>query len=98
MGYDIHGWVGVEPGHRGKPRPTRWIGVIKIDSLIPRYYDPFACLFGVGNWAHFRPIAAGRGLPSDISEEAERDYVEWSESGSLVGESWITWSEVLRER
>jgi hypothetical protein len=77
LGYDIHGWVEVKPRWYDRAKNARWDGIVKIDRLIPRAYDPFACLFGVGNWAHFRPIAAGRNLPSDVSEEAERDYLSW---------------------
>ena len=60
MGTDICGWVEVKYGNM-------WWPIIKIDYLVNRNYDIFGCLFGVRNYANFKPIAPDRGLPEDVS-------------------------------
>ena len=84
MGVDIHGWVEV------RDRSTeRWHGIVFIDHLVSRTYDAFGCLFGVRNDAHFRPLAQGRGLPADVSDEARQlAYTQ------MLVPTWIGWSAI----
>lgn len=71
MGTDIRGWVEVKESY-GLPHHA-WHGTIVIPSLIPGAYDSFGCLFGVRNYAGFAPVAAGRGLPDDLSVEVKQE-------------------------
>jgi hypothetical protein len=90
MGVDIHGWVEI------RTMASQWDGVLKIDSLAERVYDMFGCLFGVMNFAHFCPIAADRGFPPDLSEEATRELVEWDDEwgSEPLWPTWIAWHEI----
>lgn len=98
MGTDIHGWV-----EYWDPIVECWIGVIKLGPLvIDRNYEIFAWLFGVRRrpdipmrW-NDPPIAAGRGLPPDASNDVASEY-----SADMArfpkeyyGVTWVTWSEV----
>ncbi|MDQ2799891.1 MAG: hypothetical protein M3Y13_09630 [Armatimonadota bacterium] len=93
MGIDIHGWVEVRRHYKGAipPHDVQWHGVIAIYQIMQRNYDMFSCLFGIQPYAQFNPVAAGRGLPCDISEEASDDYLTWEEA---CGETWISWPEI----
>jgi hypothetical protein len=90
MGVDIHGWVEIQSSG------ATWDGVLKIDYLADRAYDMFGCLFGVMNYAHFQPIAAFRGFPADLSEEATRELVDWEDEWGLepLWPTGITWQEL----
>lgn len=92
MGKNIRGWVEVRREYTGVKPPynINWYGVIAVGSLLDRNLDMFGSLFGVAK-SHFIPIAASRGLPTDISEEAVNDYLIWD---SVMGETWISWSEI----
>src|SRR5437870_9162928 len=52
----------------------------------------FGCLFGVMNFANFRPIAPERGIPSDTSEEVSHDVLKFGEWARFP--TWITWDEI----
>lgn len=59
-----------------------WTPLVRITRLVERNYGMFGSLFGVRNDYRFHPIAADRGLPSDLSMELE----EWGpESGGPQG-------------
>ena len=88
MGTDIHGWVEVKRNEK-----YGWEAIIFISDFIHRNYDMFGCLFGVRNYAGFRPIAPDRGLPNDISWYVEKDYKEWYDDGAH-SVTWITWKEI----
>ncbi len=99
MGTDINGWVEVSPSFRDASSPylsdRRWDAVVKIGSIIQRNYNAFGCLFGVMNLVNFAPLAAERGMPDDVSEEAEAAYLEATEEpASAFSPSWITWAEL----
>jgi hypothetical protein len=87
MGVNIHGWVEL------RPYAASWHGAVRLDAFAPSNYDMFSCLFGVRPFASFIPIASSRGLPTDISEAASSDYLEWEE---VFGESWIMWSDIQK--
>jgi len=92
MGTDINGFIECRvidwEGYEGV---RVWVAALNLDLLrLPRDYDAFGCLFGVQNYAGFRPVAGGRGLPADVSERTAR------ECGDQGGHdaTWITWAEV----
>src|SRR5207253_2653739 len=62
------GWIEVRDPSGGPWRPYKRIG-----EFVGRSYDMFGCLFGVTNFARFRPVAAGRGLPPDVSKTVARE-------------------------
>lgn len=68
----------------------------QVADLYPLYqgrnYDAFGCLFGFQNHANFRPIAEGRGLPSDASSEVREHYEGYGEEPA--GASWVSWVEI----
>ncbi|MEV0274364.1 hypothetical protein AB0H43_36815 [Hamadaea sp. NPDC050747] len=55
-------------------------------------YDAFACLFGVRNYAGWRPVAAGRGIPPDASTQVREEFAGFLDDES--GATWVAWSEL----
>lgn len=97
MGTEISGFVECRASHlHEEGRVSAWRVAIDLFLLnITRNYDAFGCLFGVRNYADFRPLAADRGLPADASEtvRAELDKLaQWPEQA--YGTTWITWAEL----
>jgi hypothetical protein len=89
MGVDIEGWVEIKP----KNREGKWVAHTWIDhTLVPGDSFAFGCLFGVRDWI-FRPIAAGRGIPEDASEEV-KECALISDDGYSHSYTWITWAEI----
>ncbi|MGW6707397.1 hypothetical protein ACWGDE_21245 [Streptomyces sp. NPDC054956] len=90
MGTDIHGFVEcLDEDDR------LWTAAIDIDLLYHgRDYDAFGCLFGIRNYAGFRPLAEDRGIPDDASEAVRASFAEWGSDGHSP--TWIGWSELLR--
>ncbi|GII54080.1 hypothetical protein Pth03_24690 [Planotetraspora thailandica] len=59
--------------------------------------DTFGCLFGVRNRLGWPPVAAGRGLPADVSEAVRTDYENDARIDAAIhGCTWVSWAE-LRE-
>ncbi|NEE33945.1 hypothetical protein G3M53_51980, partial [Streptomyces sp. SID7982] len=97
MGTDISGFI--EYRAPGEGQEPVWFGAHDLSPLNDdvRNYDAFGCLFGVRNYASFRPLAAGRGFPSDASGELSARFAqlsEWYGEDSFHGTTWITWAEV----
>lgn len=93
MGTDISGYI------ECRERPLRpdasgpWRAAMDLDLLYDdRHYDAFGCLFGVRNYATFRPLAAGRGLPRDLSDTVRQAAESWEHHDA----TWISWAEVAR--
>lgn len=89
MGTDIHG--GIEFRHPaadtdfydGEP----WVAAMDLWPLYgERDCAAFAFLFGVRDDVGFRPLAAGRGLPPDVSGRLRKHL------SGMYGASWITWA------
>ena len=80
MGVDILGWVEVK-------RSDEWIGALRIDALVYRHKYGFGSMFLDDEM--FQPIAKGRGLPDDVSEELKLSHPEedW-------GHTWASWDEI----
>ncbi|MFE7512265.1 hypothetical protein ACFU8I_13775 [Streptomyces sp. NPDC057540] len=96
MGTDIGGFIEYRMP-RDDQQPA-WYGAHDLSSLDDvRNYDAFGCLFGVRNFANFRPLAAGRGFPADASATVRARFAqlsEWYGEDGLHGTTWITWAEV----
>ncbi|HEY7092480.1 MAG TPA: hypothetical protein VH393_04840 [Ktedonobacterales bacterium] len=88
MGTDIYGWVEIQ--HEREDGYRYWRGAIYIRFLVERHYEMFHLLFGRGIISDIPPLAADRGLPDDLSEEAWRD----TDYAAVVSPSWIMWSEL----
>jgi hypothetical protein len=93
MGTDINGWVEIK-----SLLSEDWLPAIcNVTVLVERNYDAFGCLFGVKNHAHFRPIAAERGLPEDLSPEVRQQSekaAQLAAQGAFLSPSWVLWSEL----
>ncbi|MFB6888633.1 hypothetical protein ACFCX4_04865 [Kitasatospora sp. NPDC056327] len=96
MGTDISGFLEYRVPRDG--REPSWRAAHELGYLYGgRDYDAFGCLFGVRNYANFRPLAAGRGLPADLSAAVGARIAELTErhgEDGLHGITWITWAEV----
>jgi hypothetical protein len=97
VGTDIYG--GIEFRHPlagtefydGEP----WIAAMDLWPLYDEIdYAAFGCLFGVRNDAGFRPLAAGRGLPPDLSGGLREHLAEPVAAGHMNGASWVGWAEL----
>ena len=92
MGCDITGWVEFSNTtwrHR-QVEGARWLPVLDAGFLLGRNYDLFGSLFGVRNATDFAPVAADRGLPTDLSELTRRD----AEYEAYHSHTWVTWEEL----
>jgi len=87
MGCDIHGWVEIK-----KDYSDWWDGVIQIDWLVERNYTMFACLANVRNYDNVKPISEPKGIPEDVSDEANEDIEGWGVNGH--SHSWLAWKEI----
>jgi hypothetical protein len=81
---DIHGGIEFRhPGvgtdyYNGEP----WVVAMDLWPLYDETdYAAFGCLFGVRNYAGFRPLAPGRGLPVDLSSAMRSQLGSWVEAG-----------------
>ena len=91
MGTDISGYIECKRDYRVDFDETDslWHPAMDLDHLYAeRDYSAFGCLFGVRNDS-FEPLAAERGLPSDVSNRVAR----LSECGGR-SPSWISWAEL----
>jgi len=98
VGTDISGWVEYQLTGSSSDE-SMWYPVIRIGCLPSRNYDMFGCLFGVRNSAHFKPIAANRGTPSDVSYDARGELREIADAEPKLRDefhsySWIRWAEI----
>lgn len=92
MGWDITGFIECRR-QNAQEHTANWVVV---EDLYPLYqgrnYDSFGCLFGWKNYANFRPVAEGRGLPPDVSPEVKERHDEFGKEAA--GTTWIIWSEI----
>lgn len=68
-----------------------WSECVDIASLLLTHLDLSGCLFGVDNLAGFRPLFAGRGLPSDVAFTLGSKV---NRGDGLLDASWVLWSEL----
>ncbi|MFE1963245.1 hypothetical protein [Streptomyces sp. NPDC059479] len=92
MGTDISGFVECRAWHlHEEGEDSVWRAAIDLFFLnIDKDYDAFGCLFGVRNYANFRPLAADRGLPADASETVRAELDRFAHHST----TWITWAEL----
>jgi hypothetical protein len=95
VGTAIDGYI--EVGLRHRAGGIRWTAIEELSVI--GHYDMFGCLFGVKNYANFRPIAPDRGIPEDASDKVKSRVAErlaWAESDSVDFHSatWISWAEI----
>lgn len=88
MATDIHGWVEMRIPFYNK----EWWRVIDIEGILGRHYNMFALLFGQRNAANWQPVAEGRGLPTDVSQEVKKDYGRFGAEAQSA--SMLTWQEI----
>ncbi|MFJ6405661.1 hypothetical protein ACIQK9_09035 [Streptomyces hydrogenans] len=93
---DINGFLEYRAAEDG--RGPAWHTAQDLGSLYDGCsYDAFGCLFGVRDYANFRPLAAHRGLPADVSGSPGARYSQLTErhgDGGFHDASWITWAEL----
>lgn len=65
----IYGSVEVKQGNSGI---SDWVTIMDID--ISSDYNLFACLFGIRNYANFKPLFPSRGYPPDCSDTIIKEY------------------------
>jgi len=88
VGMDIDGWVEIRA-------PSGWVGVIRVGDVAGRNYDMFGCLFGIANYAHFRPLAVDRELPTDASSRVLFELEQVDDGlGIIPHATWISWNEI----
>ncbi|MFC8537484.1 hypothetical protein ACFUJY_26710 [Streptomyces sp. NPDC057249] len=96
MGTDMSGFLEYRTSQ--DDQEPAWYSAQDLSSLNDvRNYDAFGCLFGVRNYANFRPLAAGRGFPADASATMSARFAqltEWYGQDGFHGTTWITWAEV----
>lgn len=97
MGTDIYG--GIEYRHPAAGMDWfEWEPWLRAIDLYPLYderdYAAFGYLFGVCNFAGFEPVAAGRGLPSDVSSHLRAELEPMLAAGEMGHASWVTWAEL----
>ncbi|MDI2126561.1 hypothetical protein [Yinghuangia seranimata] len=97
MGTDIRGVIERAKRDFRTGAPVAWRRSIALGELYrTRDYDAFGCLFGVRNFANFRPIAAERGLPADVSDavRAEYDGMRAHDEANAFSATWVGWDEL----
>lgn len=94
MGIDICGWVEIR---LVAEEPAIWGPVVNVGLLADRSTEMFSWLFGVRKRDDgFAPIAAKRGLPTDVSDttKAEHDSHFATYPSEFFGTTWVTWAEI----
>jgi hypothetical protein len=93
MGTDINGWVEVQAFPEFPDDP--WVAVVDIGMLLGRDYDLFGCLFGVMNFAHFRPIVPLRGLSANASTVVQQETsAAAAYDDGMLWPTWISLPEI----
>ena len=87
MGTDMYGWVELYNANT-----YEWNAVLCLDYWIPRNYEAFITLFGIGRREGLTPVAQERGIPVDASALARASF-EQEHDGNWMP-TWITWSEL----
>jgi hypothetical protein len=97
MGTEIYGSIEFRhPGvgtdyYEGEP----WVAAMDLWPLYDQSdYAAFGLLFGVRNYAGFQPLAAGRGLPNDLSGTVRAQLESSVARGDMDGATWVTWAQL----
>jgi hypothetical protein len=98
MATEVSGMIECRPGARlwgPDDEDSVWHAAIDLFLLNNgNAYDALACLFGIRNSFRFRPLAEGRGFPSDASKGLETEYAAYGSSADVHGTTQITWAEL----
>ncbi len=90
MGTDISGWIEAKIS---SIKTKEWQPIVDLFWLYGnRDYDAFGCFFGVRNYAHFRPVAEGRGFPQDVSERVKQEATQYGDD--IFGSTWMNWNDI----
>lgn len=97
VGTDIYG--GIEYRHPGAGSDCyegdTWLTVVSLRPLYDQAdYAAFGCLFGIRNYAGYTPLAAGRGLPADLSSGLRAELEAPVAAGHMDGATWVSWAEL----
>ncbi|MCZ7427727.1 hypothetical protein O7607_18475 [Micromonospora sp. WMMA1949] len=98
MPTDIYGFFEVRHPHADADWHGResWLCMMPLSPLYDDGdYTAFGCLFGVRNWLGWEPVAAGRGLPAEVSSPVRADYDEAVRMDAAIhGATWVSWAEL----
>ncbi|NUS06100.1 MAG: hypothetical protein HOV97_26505 [Nonomuraea sp.] len=100
MSTDVSGMIECRPLARlwgEDDEDVIWRAAVDLFFLDPgNAYDALACLFGVRNSFGFQPLAEGRGLPADVSDDVRATFDAWGGGGAqdAHGATWISWAEL----
>ncbi|MER7174460.1 hypothetical protein [Streptomyces mesophilus] len=98
MSTEVSGMIECRPGARlwgPDDEDSVWHAAIDLFFLdTGNAYDALACLFGIRNYLGFRPLAEGRGLPTDASDGLQTECAGYGGSPDTYGTTWITWAEL----
>jgi len=100
MGWDLAGELEVRPSwHEGMEDLgfEPWVVAMCPQLIVGRNYEAFHCLFGAtSRRSRFEPVAAGRGLPPDASNEVREDARRSDEvdPAGCCWPTWVTWGEL----
>lgn len=86
MATDAYGWVEVYDAD-----DQCWDGVIVASHFMDRDYVLFSTWFGVRSTESPAALAAGRGLPQDLSTHVRTELEEW---GAVKWPTWLRWDEL----
>jgi hypothetical protein len=79
------------------PGVDTWYPVIAASILVGRNSDAFGCLFGAAfRRDMFAPIAAGRGLPDNVSTRVKEEAAKYDQVDGFVWPTWVSWAELDR--
>jgi hypothetical protein len=98
MSTGVSGVIECRPGARiwgVGDEDSVWMGGIDLSFLnTGNAYDALACLFGVRNSYGFRPLAEGRRLPVDASDEVRAAFAGYGGPDNVHSTTWITGDEL----
>ena len=98
MPTDIYGFFEVRHPHADEDWYGResWLCMMPLSPLYDGGdYTAFGCLFGVRNWLGWEPVAAGRGLPAEVSSPVRADYdAAVRMDAAIHGATWVSWAEL----
>lgn len=97
MGTEIYG--SIEFRHPGVGTDyyegESWVAAMDLWPLYDQSdYAAFGLLFGARNDAGFQPVAAGRGLPDDLSSTVRTQLGPSVANGEMAGATWVTWAQL----
>ncbi|KAB8184590.1 MULTISPECIES: hypothetical protein [Microbispora] len=98
MGTDIYGFIEMRHPHADEDWYEGDAWSVSL-PLYPLYgvndYASLGCLFGIRNRLDWAPVAAGRGLPADVSGPVRTHYENCARLDAAIhGSTWVSWAEL----